>query len=43
MVQWLGLGVFTARARVQALAGKLRSHKSSGKVKKRKVVGPELV
>ena len=26
-VQWLGLGAFTARARVQSLVGKLRSCK----------------
>ena len=36
MVQRLGLGVLTARVLVQALAGKLRSQKSSGKVRKRK-------
>ena len=35
-VQWLGLGNFTARARVQSLVRELRSHKLSGMAKKKK-------
>ena len=40
VVQWLGLGTFTAGARVQSLVGKLRSHKlcSTAKKKKKKKV-----
>ena len=33
-VQWLGLGAFTAVARVQSLAGELRSCKPCGMTKK---------
>ena len=34
-VQWLGLGAFTARARVQSLVRKRRSHKPRGVAKKK--------
>ena len=36
MVQWLGLGAFTAVAQVQSLVGELRSHKPCGAAKKKK-------
>ena len=36
MVQWLGLGDFTARAQVQSLVGELRSHKLRGVAKRKK-------
>ena len=36
MVQWLGLGTFTARAWVQSLVRELRSHKMHGTAKKKK-------
>ena len=39
MVQWLRLGAFTARARVQSLVGELRSCKPRGTAKKRKSSG----
>ena len=35
-VQWLALGAFTAVARVQSLAGELRSRKQRGTAKKKK-------
>ena len=35
MVQWLGLGAFTAGAQVQSLAKKLKSHKQCSMAKKR--------
>ena len=35
-VQWLGLGAFTAGARVQSLVRKLRSRVPSGSAKKKK-------
>ena len=35
-VQGLGLGAFTARARVRSLVGKLRSHNLRGAGKKKK-------
>ena len=38
MVQWLGLGSFTARARVQSLVGELRSHKPRGTAKTKKIL-----
>ena len=37
-VQWLGLGAFTAVARVQSLVREIRSHKSHDKAKKEKKV-----
>ena len=36
MVQWLGLGAFTAVAQVQSLVGELRSCKPCGATKKKK-------
>ena len=36
MVQWLGLGAFTAVAQVQSLVGELRSPKPRGMAKKKK-------
>ena len=36
MVQWLGLGTFTARPWVQSLVKELRSHKLCGEAKKKK-------
>ena len=36
MVQWLGLGAFTAGTRVQSLVGELRSHKLCSAAKKKK-------
>ena len=36
MVQWVGLGAFTARTWDQSLVGELRSHKPCGMAKKRK-------
>ena len=36
VVQWLGLGSFTARAQVQTLVGKLKSRKPCGAAKKKK-------
>ena len=36
VVQWLGLGSFTAVARVPSLVGELRSHKMHGTAKKKK-------
>ena len=36
-VQWLGLCIFTARARVQSLVRELRSHKPLSSAKKRQV------
>ena len=35
-VQWLGLGTFTAMARIQSLFGELRSHKLPSAAKKKK-------
>ena len=34
VVQWLGLGAPTARARVRSLVGELRSYKPHGEAKK---------
>ena len=34
-VQWLGLGAFTAGARVQSLAKKLKSHKQCSMAKRK--------
>ena len=34
MVQWVGLGAFTARTWDQSLVGELRSHKPCGMAKK---------
>ena len=39
LVQWLGLGVFTAMARVQPLVRGLRSHKPAMWPKKKKMRG----
>ena len=36
VVQWLGLGAFTAVAQVQSLIGELKSHKPCGMAKKKK-------
>ena len=36
MVQWLGLGAFTAVAQIQSLVRELRSHKPRGSAKKKK-------
>ena len=36
VVQWLGLGIFTAMAWVQSLVGELRSHEPHGMEKKKK-------
>ena len=36
VVQWLGLGAFTAVAQVQSLVGELRSPKPRGMAKKKK-------
>ena len=36
MVQWLGLGAFTAGTQVQSLVGELRSHKLRGASKEKK-------
>ena len=36
VVQWLGLGTFTAVARAQSLVGELRSHKPCDMAKKKK-------
>ena len=42
MVQWLGLGAFTARSQVQSLVGELRSCKPRGAaIKKKKIVVEE--
>ena len=35
MVQWLGLGAFTARAQVQSLIGELKSYKLRGTAEKK--------
>ena len=46
MVQWLGLGAFTAVAGVQSLVGELRSCKPHGvakKIKKRDFFGTKWV
>ena len=39
VVQWLGLGAFTARARVQSLVRELRYHELHNAAKKRNVPG----
>ena len=46
VVQWLGLGAFTAKGPVQSLVGELRSRKHRGaakKKKKKKIVFPCLL
>lgn len=37
VVQWLGLGVFTAMAQIQPLVGELRFHKPCGEKKTQKM------